>query len=103
MPSELNAMRTEKILNVPKDEAETVKADFNDAGATKVDTRDNDNGTWAVTATFPTGTGRTETIKNVPNDQVAQVKKDFEDAGATTVSVNDNGNGTSDVTATFND
>jgi len=102
-------MRTEKILNVPKDQVEQVKQDFKDAGATTVDTKDNRNGTWEVTATFPTRPGsgrddmRTETIKNVPKDQVEQVKQDFKDAGATTVNTKDNGNDTSDVTATFED
>lgn len=45
--------RQEVIRNVPRDQVDRVVQNFRDDGATQVDKKDNGDGTYDVTATFP--------------------------------------------------
>lgn len=52
---------TKQVLkNVPADQVDRVVQSFRDDGATRVDTGDNGNGAFDVTATFPNGNSGTE-------------------------------------------
>jgi hypothetical protein len=52
-PTTEPALRTETVTNIPADEVERVRKDFEDSGALKVVIESEPDGTWTLRAIFP--------------------------------------------------
>jgi len=94
---------TQIVSNVTPTQLPTVVNGFYAAGATNVQTDQQSNGNYTVTATFPAVqiASSVQVVSDVSPSQLTTVVNGFYAAGATSVHTTQQANGNYTVTATF--